>query len=45
MHAQLDDIKGEVFNVGTGISISVLDIARKISEYSCLDANYLTYMG
>ena len=44
MHAQLNDIKGEVFNVGTGISISVLDIARKIAEIFGLDANYLTYM-
>lgn len=44
MHAQLKDIKGEVFNVGTGISISVLDIARKIIEIFGLDANYLTYM-
>ncbi len=44
MHAQLNDIKGEVFNVGTGISISVLDIARKIAEIFGLDANYLIYM-
>ena len=44
MHAPLDDIKGEVFNVGTGISISVLDIARKIAEIFSLDASYLTYM-
>lgn len=44
MHAQLNDIKGEVFNVGTGISINVLDIARKIIEIFGLDANYLTYM-
>jgi dTDP-glucose 4,6-dehydratase len=32
LHAQLNDIKGNVFNVGTGMSISVLDIANKIVE-------------
>ena len=44
MHAQLNDIKGEVFNVGTGISISVLDIANKIAEIFDLGKKYLTYM-
>ena len=44
MHAQLNDIKGEVFNVGTGISISVLDIANKIAGIFGLDQKCLTYM-
>jgi len=44
MHAQLNDIKSEVFNVGTGISISVLDIANKIAELFGLDQKYLSYM-
>ncbi|MGC2061582.1 MAG: GDP-mannose 4,6-dehydratase [Thermodesulfovibrionales bacterium] len=44
MHAPLEKVKGEVFNVGTGISISVLEIARKISEVFGLDDKHLTFM-
>lgn len=44
MHARIDDIKGEVFNLGTGISISVLDIAKKIIDIFDLEYKYLTYM-
>jgi dTDP-glucose 4,6-dehydratase len=44
MHAQLNDIKGEVFNAGTGVSISVIDIAKKIIEIFGLDHTCLTYM-
>ncbi|MDH4231856.1 MAG: GDP-mannose 4,6-dehydratase, partial [Nitrospirota bacterium] len=44
MHAQLNAVKGEVFNAGTGITISVLDIAKKIIELFGLDHTYLQYM-
>ncbi len=44
MHAGVDDIRGMVFNLGTGISISVLDIAKKIIEIFGLEDKYLTYM-
>ncbi len=44
MHARVDDIKGQVFNLGTGISISVLDIAKKILDIFGLDYKYLSYM-
>jgi len=43
MHADLADVKGEAFNLGTGVSISVLDIAGKIIELFDLDRKYLTY--
>lgn len=43
VHAPLGDVKGEVLNLGTGISISVLDIARKIIEIFGLDRGHLTY--
>ncbi len=32
IHAPEDKVKGEVFNVGTGISLSVLEIAHKVLE-------------
>ncbi|MBA4372542.1 MAG: epimerase [Thermodesulfovibrio sp.] len=44
LHAPLQEVRGGVFNIGTGISISVLDIARKIVELFGLDASYLSYM-
>jgi len=31
IHAPLEKVKGEIFNIGTGRSLSVLDIARKIT--------------
>ena len=43
MHARLKDVRGEVFNVGTGTSISVLDIAGRILDLFGLDRKYLTY--
>lgn len=43
VHAPLGDVKGEVLNLGTGISISVLDIARKIIEIFGLGQGHLTY--
>jgi dTDP-glucose 4,6-dehydratase len=44
LHAPLSDVKGEVLNLGTGISISVLDIAKKIIEIFGLDDGQLTYI-
>jgi dTDP-glucose 4,6-dehydratase len=44
MHAPIEKIRGEVFNVGTGISISVMDIARKLLEIFNLDEKNLSYM-
>ena len=44
VHARLDDVKGKVLNLGTGISISVLDIAKKIIEIFGLDDGHLTYI-
>lgn len=44
MHARIDDIRGKTFNLGTGISISVLDIAKKIIQIFGLEDKYLTYM-
>jgi dTDP-glucose 4,6-dehydratase len=44
MHAPLDKVGGEVFNLGTGRSISVLDIAKKIISIFRLDEKYLLFM-
>jgi dTDP-glucose 4,6-dehydratase len=43
IHAPIDKIRGEVFNVGTGISLSVLEIAHKVLQAFGLEAN-LTFM-
>jgi dTDP-glucose 4,6-dehydratase len=44
IHATLDNIQGEVLNVGTGTSTSVLDVAKKILSIFELDSSHLTYM-
>lgn len=44
MHVSIDKVRGEVFNVGTGISISVLEIARKILEIFNLDDKHQIFM-
>jgi dTDP-glucose 4,6-dehydratase len=44
MTAPIDEVKGEVFNVGSGKSISVRDISKVILESFGLDDGYLTYM-
>ncbi|MDA8082576.1 MAG: GDP-mannose 4,6-dehydratase [Nitrospiraceae bacterium] len=44
LHAPLERVKGEVFNIGTGVSISVLEIARRISSAFGLDDSHLTFM-
>lgn len=44
IHAPLDEVKGKVFNIGTGTAISVLEIAGRILELFEMDEGYLTYM-
>ena len=44
MHVPLEKVKGEVFNLGTGIAISVFEIAKKIIQLFDLDDSYITYM-
>ncbi len=44
MHASLNKVKGEVFNLGTGISLSVLEIARRISEHFGFDEKHFSYI-
>jgi len=44
LHTPMDKIKGEVFNIGMGRSISVLEIARMIQKEFGLDDSYITFM-
>jgi len=44
IHAPLEKVRGEVFNLGTGISISIIEIARKIADIFGLDSAHLTFM-
>ncbi len=44
MHSPIDKVRGEVFNIGTGKCISVLDIAREVIDIFGLDSKYLTFM-
>jgi dTDP-glucose 4,6-dehydratase len=44
IHAPLNMVKGEVFNIGTGRSISVLEIAKMIQGEFGFDNDYLTFM-
>jgi dTDP-glucose 4,6-dehydratase len=44
IHAPLEKVRGEVFNLGTGISISVIEIARKIADIFGLDSSNHTFM-
>ena len=44
IHASLDKVKGEVFNVGTGQSLSVLEIAHNVIKAFDLDVNNLSFM-
>ena len=44
IHCPISKVKGEAFNIGTGISISVLEIAKKVIEIFGLDEKYLTFM-
>jgi dTDP-glucose 4,6-dehydratase len=42
--APIDKVRGEVFNLGTGIATSVIEIARKILHLFELDEEYITFM-
>ncbi len=44
MRSPIEKVKGEVFNVGTGVSINVLDIAKKIIQIFGLDEKKLSFM-
>jgi dTDP-glucose 4,6-dehydratase len=44
IHVPLDRVRGEVINIGTGTSISVLEIANKILGIFGLDRDLLTFM-
>jgi dTDP-glucose 4,6-dehydratase len=44
IHAPLERVRGEAFNLGTGVSISVLDIARKIADIFGIDNSNLTFI-
>jgi dTDP-glucose 4,6-dehydratase len=44
IHAPLKKVRGEAFNLGTGISISVIDIARKIADIFGIEKSNITFM-
>jgi len=44
IHAPLDKVKGEVFNIGTGLSLSVLEIAGKTTEAFHLDKGNVSFI-
>ena len=44
IHAPLDKVKGEVFNVGTGRSLSVLEIAHKLMDSFSVDKENLSFI-
>lgn len=44
MHAPLSKIKGEVFNVGSGKAISILDIAKKIAKYMKIPVSQIKFV-
>jgi dTDP-glucose 4,6-dehydratase len=44
IHAPLDKVRGEVFNLGTGRSMSILDIGKKVINIFGLDEKYLSFM-
>jgi dTDP-glucose 4,6-dehydratase len=44
IHAPLKNVKGEVFNIGTGQSLSVIQIAHKVMKVFSLEENNLSFM-
>lgn len=44
IHAPLERVKGEVFNVGTGKSLTVLEIAHKVNKAFGIEAGNLDFM-
>ncbi len=44
VHAPINKIKGEIFNVGTGRKLSIIEIANKVLEIFRLDKDRLHFM-
>jgi len=44
IHASIEKVKGNIFNVGTGQSLSVIEIAHKVLEVFGLGNNYLSFI-
>lgn len=44
IHAPLEKVRGEVFNLGTGVSISVIEIARRIADIFDIAGADFTFM-
>jgi dTDP-glucose 4,6-dehydratase len=44
MHVPISKVRGEVFNLGTGVALSVLDIAETVLRLFELDRDCLTFM-
>lgn len=44
MHAPIEKVKGEVFNIGSGVSIGVLEIAKMICDVFGLGRSQLEFM-
>jgi len=44
LHADLNQLRGEVLNVGTGIAVSVLELAKKILKIMGKSESMLTYI-
>jgi dTDP-glucose 4,6-dehydratase len=44
IHASLENVKGEVFNIGTAKSLSVIEIAHKVLSAFGLDKDRLTFI-
>jgi len=44
IHAPKEKVQGEVFNVGTGLSLRVIDIAQKVLNAFQLGESHLTFM-
>ncbi|MSU26087.1 MAG: NAD-dependent epimerase/dehydratase family protein, partial [Candidatus Levybacteria bacterium] len=45
MHAPIDTVKGEVFNIGSGKAISILDIAHYIAKYMNNPKSSVNFVG
>ncbi|NWF98699.1 MAG: GDP-mannose 4,6-dehydratase [Nitrospirae bacterium] len=44
IHAPIEKVKGKIFNIGTGESLSILQIARKVIKIFNLDETYFDYI-
>lgn len=45
MHADIDMVKGEVFNVATGVHRSILSIAQDVVRIMGMDESIITFVG